>query len=84
MNKKEFIKALKKETNYSENTCSIINDILENNFIIGKKNKEKIIAELENKLEITQVEANKIYNIVSCIITNEIKEKLKHPFKSKD
>ena len=46
MNKSEFIKRLKKETNYSEDRCVLVNDILENNFIIGRKNKQKIINDL--------------------------------------
>lgn len=43
MNKKEVIKKLGEVTNLSEEKCIIINDILEEHFIIGKNNKEKII-----------------------------------------
>ena len=84
MNKKEFIEELKKQTGLSEEKCIIINDVLENNFLIGKKNKDKIIIELKDKLQINEEEANEIYNTTSQIFASEIKEKIKHPFKSKD
>ena len=84
MNKKEFIEELKKQTGLSEEKCIIINDVLENNFLIGKKNKDKIIIELKDKLKINEEEADKIYNITSEIFVSEIKEKIKHPFKNKD
>ena len=43
VNKTKFINELEKETQLSTEECLIINDVLENNFIIGKKNKNKII-----------------------------------------
>ena len=84
MNKKEFIEELVKKTNYDEDKCIIINDILEDNFIIGKKNKEKTISNLIEKLNIDKKEANNIYDISSSIIMNAIKDKIKHPFRSKN
>lgn len=39
MNKKGFINTLQKELNYNEDKCIIINDILENTFLLGKKIK---------------------------------------------
>lgn len=84
MNKKEFIKKLVKTLNYEENKCIIINDCLEENFFISKKNKDKIINELEIKLDIHYEEALNIYNTAVKIINDEIKCKLKHPFKNQD
>ena len=81
MNKSEFIKRLKEETNYSEDKCALVNNILENNFIFGKKNKQKIIDELIQK-KFTEDEAENIYDISINIIITEIKNKIKHPFKS--
>ena len=43
MNKSEFIKELSKQTSYNEERCNTINNIVEDTFIIGKKNKEIII-----------------------------------------
>ena len=83
MNKSEFIKRLKEETNYSEDRCVLVNDILENNFIIGRKNKQKIINDLILK-NFTEDEAENIYDISINIIMSEIKNKIKHPFKSKN
>ena len=84
MNKKYFIDKLSKELSYSEDKCIVINEILESNFIISKKSKEPIINELMLKLEIDIEEANHIYDVAVKIIKEEIKDKLKHPFKNKD
>ena len=51
---------------------------------IGKKNKEKIIEKFEKQINLDENEANKLYEIVMRIICTEIKNKLKHPFKSQD
>lgn len=82
MNKKEFVLKLSKELNYSEDKCMMINDILESNFFLSKKNKDKIIEELVAKLNIDNEEAKNTYDMVVKIINDEIKDKLKHPFKS--
>ena len=80
MNKQEFVKKLQEETNYSNEKCILINDILENSSLFGKNNKEKIITELINN-SFSKEEAENIYNITSNIIKSEIKNKIKHPFK---
>ena len=80
MNKQEFVKTLQEETNYSNEKCILINDILENSSLFGKNNKEKIITELINN-SFSKEEAENIYNITSNIIKSEIKNKIKHPFK---
>ena len=80
MNKKEVIKKLGEVTNLSEEKCIIINDILEENFIIGKNNKEKIISDISEKLETTREESENIYELAMSIIGSGIKDKLKHPF----
>ena len=72
MNKSKFIKRLKEETDYSEDRCVLVNDILENNFIIGRKNKQKIINDLISK-SFTEDEAENIYDISMNIIISEIK-----------
>lgn len=84
MNKEQFIKELEKETGLDNNQCIIINNIMENHFIIGRKNKEEIIADLEEQLKITKDEAEKIYDSAMTILGDGIKDKLKHPFKSQD
>lgn len=84
MNKTEFINTLKNKADLTENESIIVNDILENHFLIGKNNKEKIIDDLINKLNINEIKANEIYNTSMTIIKEELKYKLKHPFKSQD
>lgn len=84
MNKREVIKRLKKELNYTEEKCVLINDIAENTFLIGKKNKEKIISEFVQKLNVSESDANNIYEVFMTIIGSGIKDKLKHPFRDLD
>lgn len=84
MNKREFINSLANELTYSHDECIIINDILESHFIIGRKNKEKIITDLMSKLKVDRIEAEKIYELATSILSHEIKNKLKHPFRSQD
>lgn len=83
MNKIGFIKELSKQTGYDEEKCILINNVIENYFIFGKKNKEKIIKELQIKASLNEDDSENIYDISMKIITGEIKNKLKHPFKSK-
>lgn len=84
MNKKDFIEKLSKETSYNEEKCNLINSIIEDTFIIGKKNKENMIVKFKERLEIEDQEATKLYEIVMQIIAAGIKDKLKHPFKNQD
>ena len=84
MNKNKFIKELVKETGYSEEKCILINNVLENHFIIGRKNKDKIIQDLEEKVSLNEDDAENVYDISMKIIMTEIKNKLRHPFKNQD
>lgn len=81
LNKKCFISALEKDTDLNYDECVILNKILESRFIIGRKNKDKIINDIKEKLNKDELEANKIYNEASNIIAKSIKEKIKHPLK---
>ena len=84
MNKTEFLNELSKQTNLTEKEALLVNDILEKNFFISKKNKDKIISELVIKLDISLNKATEIYNISKKIVSNEIMNKLKQPFKDQD
>lgn len=79
MNKEKLINELEKVTGLDNEQCVIINSILEDYFLIGKNNKRKIISDIENKLNFTDTEAEKIYESAMSIIGSEIKNKLKHP-----
>lgn len=84
MNKIGFIKELSKETGYDEQKCILINNVIENYFIFGRKNKDKIIRDLQVKASLNEDDAENVYDISMKIITGEIKNKLKHPFKSQN
>ena len=84
MNKTGFIEKLKETLNIDETKANMINNVLENNNIFGKKNKDKIIEDMMNQLKIDLNEANKIYEKVMDIIKDAIKNKIKHPFKSQN
>jgi len=84
MNKTLFLKEIKEKTNLSEEEVLKISDTLDDTFIIGKKNKEKMIESFISKLGISDAEAERIYEIIMDIMKNAIKDKLKHPFKSKN
>lgn len=84
MNKELFIEKLESITGLDNAKCVIVNDILENYFIIGKSNKDKIIDEIINQLEMSKEEAENIYEKAMSIIASGVKDKIKHPFKSQD
>lgn len=84
MNKSEFIEALSKEANIGIDKATVINSCFEDHFIFGKNNKEKIVADIEEKLSISNEEAEEYYNIASSLISKGIKNSIFHPFKSKD
>ena len=51
---------------------------------IQQKGKELFGEKFEKQINLDENEANKLYEIVMRIIGTEIKNKLKHPFKSQD
>lgn len=84
VNKKEFIDTLSKSLSYTPDKCILINDILENNFFISKKNKGKIIEEFILKLNVQREEAEIIYDTAIKIIKDELKHKLRYPLENQD
>lgn len=84
MNKTKFIQTLKEKLNIDEAKANIINNIIESNNIFGKKNKDKIINDFVEQLDINKEKAENIYETSVEIIKNAIKNRIKHPFKSHD
>ncbi len=84
MNKNIFIKELSKQTGYDEEKCILIDNIMEKYFIFGKKNKEKIVKDLQVKAGLSEDDSKNIYDIAMKIITGEIKNKMRHPFRNQD
>ena len=83
MNKNEFIEELLQRLNYSKEEVSKINNILEKNFFISKKSKEKITNELISTLNISLEEANRIYDTARSLLKEEVDKNLKETFKNK-
>ena len=81
MNKTKFIETISEKTGYSIEDSTRINYIIEDNFILSRKSKDKIVDALMNEFNISNDEAEKIYIICTEIITKAIKDKLIHPFK---
>ena len=81
VNKREFINILSKKTKLSTDKCETINNILERHFLLGKKNKDKIINDIEKELEISRTLSEEMYKTSLTILKEEIKNKIKHPFK---
>lgn len=81
MNKTGFINRLEEELKLEREKCIVINSIIEDTFLLGKKNKEKMIARFIEELSVSEEEANNIYETAMSIISNGIKDKIKHPFK---
>lgn len=59
----DFIDKLIEKTNKSKEECIIISKVLQEHFIVGRNNKEKIKRDFMEKLSITSDQADEIYNI---------------------
>lgn len=84
MNKEKFINVLAEKLNCDTEYSRRVSDLLEDNFLIGKKNKEKTINSFITELKVSKEEAEKIYETASSVIASAIKDKIKHPFKDLD
>ena len=74
MNKEEIINVLLEKTHRSIDECNTIYDILNNNGVVGRKNKEKIKADIMENLNVSEREANEIYNICMGIVVKNFFE----------
>lgn len=69
---KNIKEKLKEITKRNDEEVTIIDDILNSHFVIGKNNKEKIITDFKERLNIDNEEADNLYNICSEIIVKGI------------
>ena len=84
MNKTEFVNKLQEELKYDKEKCLAINSIIEDTFILGSHKKEKMISKFTQELNMSNEEAEHVYEVTSNIISSGIKNSIFHPFKSKD
>lgn len=80
MNKTSFISELTKQTGLPTEKAAMVNEILESNFIFKKKNTDKIVGEISEKLGLEKDRAKEIFDAAYNLIGNQIVSKLKHPF----
>ena len=59
---KDIKAKLQELTGRSAEECEKIDEILNSHFLIGHNNKDKFIADFEEKLNISHEEADKLYN----------------------
>ena len=84
MNKTEFVNRLQEELKYDKEKCLAINSIIEDTFILGRHKKELMVSKFTQELNMSNEEAEHVYEVTSSIISNGIKDSIKHPFRSKD
>lgn len=83
MNNKELINKVNEQLKLSNESLLIFSEIVNDIPIIGKNNKEKMINEFINKLNVDKKTAEYYYETFSSILVSKMKDKIKHPFKSK-
>lgn len=81
-NKHALLVDLKERLNCTEEECVIINNIIEETSLFGKKNKQIMIESFMNQLDVSLQRANEIYDIFMDIFKSRVKWKIRHPFKS--
>lgn len=72
MSRESFVAKLQEKTGKTENGCGIIKGILDSHGIIGRKNKEKIIADFIKEFNFDKKDANDLYNDCMEIILKNI------------
>ena len=77
MEENNIVKELREKLNYDEETCVKIDNIANDIFLIGRKNKEKMIMRFIDELNVSEADANKIYETLISIIGTRITKKFK-------
>ena len=69
---KDIKEKLKELTKRSDEEVKIIDEVLNSHFVVGRNNKEKIIADFQEKLNMSYDEADALYNQCAEIIVKGI------------
>lgn len=72
---KDIKAKLKELTGRSDEEVALIDEILNSHFIIGRNNKEKIVADFREKLNLTDQAADDLYNQCAEIIVKGVFKK---------
>ena len=78
MDREEFIRYFMRETGFSFKKSQIINDVFENNFVVGENHEEQIVLKLKDVLEISIDEARDIYNHYIDVLVFRLKYMITH------
>lgn len=81
MNSEDFISELIAQTGLTEEQCTIASEIFEKTILAGNKNKELIITQLTEKLNINKSQAEMTYNTAIGLLANDAVDKIKSLFK---
>lgn len=81
MNKEDFISELVKQTGLTNEQGAAANDIFENTFLAGNKNKDLIVSQLTEKLGIDESKAAMIYTAAIGILSSGVLDKVTSIFK---
>ena len=81
MNKEDFISELVKQTGLTNEQGAAANDIFENTFLAGNKNKDLIVSQLTEKLGIDESKADMIYTAAIGILSSGVLDTVSSIFK---
>ena len=81
MNKEDFISELMAQTGLNEEDGAAANDIFEKTFLAGKQNKSLIISQLSERLNVSEIKAEMIYDVAVGLLTSVAIKKVKNHFK---
>lgn len=81
MNETDFIQEIMKQANLSQDQGDMVNEIFQNNFIAGNKNKDTIVKSIGEKLGVDEAQADQIYTIAAGLLASGVLSKVKGIFK---
>lgn len=81
MNETDFIQEIMKQANLSQDQGDMVNEIFQNNFIAGNKNKDTIVKLIGEKLGVDEAQADQIYTIAAGLLASGVLSKVKGIFK---
>lgn len=83
MNEADFIQQMMSQANLNEEQGGMVNEIFQNNFIGGDKNKNMIVNLIAEKLGVDKAQAEMIYTIGAGLLATGVLNKIMGIFKRK-